>query len=141
MMTDEDIIQSLKQKIEEHQSFIEKYKQALSILITEDAVIPKSIPNALGKPVIKGTFKSVVLDISKDEGCPLTAKDLRTKFNSRTGKNMSTGNFSGQLSLLVKNGHFKKIKYPEKPIEERFEYALTEWFDGDIIKEEHKKSQ
>jgi len=45
--------------------------------------------------------------------------------------------FSGRFANITKKAGILKHKIPENPINERFFYGFTDWFDGDVLKNEY----
>ncbi len=75
------------------------------------------------------SFKGVIVYILTAFNCPMTSKQLHDEFNHKTGKELSLGSFSGQLSNLVKRDRTIRMLtgdgiYKNDP---KWLYILTEW--------------
>lgn len=140
-------LKDIDDKIDFHEKEISKLKgakeifEALGKSMATAPVKPKvnftnkSVPTILG-----GTFKDIIYSIFKKEDKLFTTRRLSELYLEETGKSISYNTFSGQFSAMVKNNSdiFKNIAFNENPISSRFYYGLTEWFQGDNLKEEYK---
>lgn len=123
-LTDKQIIESLRYKIAvikseivKRQAILEKYNKSLSALGASERDI-----------AVKETFKNMVKEILAFSGSPLKARDIYEEYIIKTGRVISYGSFSGQLSLSVnENKTFIKIELENLPISDRFYYGLPEW--------------
>lgn len=157
---DEDIVAILKQKllkyIERANDNIQKankLREAISILspdvdnvnipstVNEDnqGVVNVKNKSDLQSIVNTGTFEDIILSIFSDN-TPRTTKKLKEDYQYITGKDIKQKDFSSKLSIRAKSGNkIKNVAYNNFPIEERFWWGLTAWFDGDDFKNEYKR--
>ena len=85
----------------------------------------------------KATFESIVLDILSD-GQPRLVSELIEDYSKKTGKTLKTKDFSSKLSIRAKSGNkIRNVKFNDFPIEKRFWWCLTDWFDGNLLKPEY----
>jgi hypothetical protein len=86
------------------------------------------------------TFKDRVLKIFED-GKPRTSRQLHNEFMKVVPETNITDfyDFSGRFANITKIAGIKKHKVPENPINIRFFYGLSDWFNEDILKEEYLK--
>jgi hypothetical protein len=94
------------------------------------------------KPVVVNvlnpkSFAGIVLACFKD--VPLTSRELYNEYNRQIGKTSVFASFSSQLSSLTKpnTGRLKKHVFEGNPIDKKYYYGKTEWFDGESLKTEY----
>lgn len=142
--TNKDVITALRLKSKELQDDIERCEGIISKNKDIIESLNKSII-ALGgnitendSPVLGGTFKDRVKKIFID-GRPRTSRQIYNDFLKAVPDTKIDDfyGFSGRFSNIMKPAGIKKHKIPENPINSRFIYGLSEWFNQDNLKEEY----
>lgn len=137
-----DVITALRLKTKELAKVNEHYEG----LIAENKDVIESLSKsiiALGGNILKktttgGTFKDKVLKILED-GRPRTSRQLYNDYLKVVEKTNIKDfyGFSGRFANITKKAGIKKHKIPENPINIRFFYGKSDWFDGDILKSDY----
>ncbi|MEZ5001868.1 MAG: hypothetical protein R2730_02425 [Chitinophagales bacterium] len=84
------------------------------------------------------TFETVILDLISST--PKTSKELFIGYKSYRDNDLDMKQFSSRLSKVVKRKSTIKIYVvPDNPIDKRFYYCKSEWFNGENLKDEYKK--
>lgn len=95
--------------------------------------------SSISKTRSKKTFETVVLEILGD-GKPRLISELIDDYYLKTNKKITSKDFSSKLSIRAKSGkRIKNIKFVDFPIEKRFWWALSEWFEGNLLKPDYTK--
>ena len=81
----------------------------------------------------KQTFESIVLEIFAD-GKPRLVSELIKEYHEKTGLLLSSKDFSSKLSIRSQKGRIKNTKFVDFPIEKRYWWGLSEFFDGAVLK-------
>lgn len=146
---DEELIELFKYKYTYHSSEAKKYKTFLDMynsafkdldyktvdsIESERSVIEKNITPQ--KPNIKKTFEEIIIEIL-NSGKPMTAKMLLNKYSTLGLKEVTLKDFSSKLSMRSKAGHIRNAKFNEYPTDQRFWWGMSDWFDGDNLKDEY----
>ncbi|MCK4407596.1 MAG: hypothetical protein KAV44_07965 [Bacteroidales bacterium] len=144
-----DVITALRLKSKELLKDNERYEG----LITENKNVIESLSksivalggsinndsgNVLKKTTTGGTFKDKVLKILED-GRPRTSRQLYNDYLKVVGETNIKGfyDFSGRFANITKIAGIKKHEIQENPINKRFFYGRSDWFDGDILKNDY----
>lgn len=138
----------LKEKIEqyeikarEYQEKAESYRTVLRDLAndTSDTGI-KEISIYEKKKNSNLTVETLIAKILKEIDTPCTSRKLLEYFNAYVlhKRNMKFNRFSGRLSSIVSNnGEIKKYNRGKVPLDKRYFYCLSEWFDSDELRNEY----
>ena len=151
---DEDIIEAIEGKYLHHLKQAEKFKGMLDAynavdLNTKVNKVPV-LSNGLDSSVDKTqktiprekanksreTFESIILDIMND-GKPRLVSELINEYYERTGKKLSSKDLSSKLSIRSQKGNIKNAKFINYPIEKRFWWGKSSWFNEDGLKPEY----
>lgn len=145
LMTDSEILDAIEKKVLFHQKEAEKYRKMI------DAYRGATLQEDTGKIHIQGsyakktairrngsmTFEQSNLTILSD-GTARTSRQLFDAFREMTGKEIGFSSFSSQLSTLMsKKDSIKKHVIPENPVDNRYYYGPKDWFEGDVMNENH----
>jgi len=84
------------------------------------------------------TFERIVLDILSD-GQPRLVSELIEDYFKVTSKRFKNKDFSSKLSIRAKSPDKKiqNIKFKDFPLEKRFWWGKSSWFDGNLLKPEY----
>lgn len=141
-----DVVIALRLKSKELLRNNEHYERLIAINKDIIESLNKSI-TALGGSINEGkttttgyTFKDRVLKIFED-GKPRTSRQIHNEFMKVVPETNIKDfyDFSGRFANITKIAGIKKHKVPENPINIRFFYGLSDWFNGDILKDEYFK--
>jgi hypothetical protein len=144
--SNKDVIVALRLKSKELLRGIENYER----LIANNKDIIESLNKsiiALGGTINEGrtnvtgfTFKERVIKIF-DDGKPRTSRQLYNEFIKAVPETPIRDfyDFSGRFANITKIAGINKHKVLENPINNRFFYGLTDWFNGDKLKDEYFK--
>ena len=145
--SNKDVVIALRLKSKELLKENEDYERR--IVTNKDIIdsLNKSI-TALGGSINEGratntsgfTFKDRVLKILED-GKPRTSRQIHNDFVKAVPETNIRDfyDFSGRFANITKIAGIKKHKVPDNPINIRFFYGLSDWFSGDVLKEEYLK--
>jgi hypothetical protein len=146
---DEELVELFKYKYTYHSAEAKKYKTFLDMYNSAfkdlDSEIVSTIEperkaddnNAIQhKSDSKKTFEEVIIEML-NSGKPMTAKMLLNKYSTLGLKEVTLKDFSSKLSMRSKAGHIKNAKFNEYPTDQRFWWGLSDWFDGDNLKDEY----
>lgn len=146
---DEELIELFKYKYTYHSAEAKKYKTFLDMYISafkdldndnNSTIEPErrfDDSNAVqSKTNTKKTFEEVILEMLNN-GKPMTAKMLLSKYSTLGLKEVTLKDFSSKLSMRSKAGHIKNAKFNEYPTDQRFWWGLSDWFDGTTLKDEY----
>lgn len=149
---DEELVELFKYKFAYHSSEAKKYKMFLdmynSAFSEQDSEIinvieaVSRVPNngndntIQRRPESRKTFEEVIVEILNN-GKPMTSKMLLEKYSTLGLKEVALKDFSSKLSMRAKLGHIKNVKFNEYPTDQRFWWGLSDWFDGDGLKDEY----
>ena len=146
---DEELVDFFKYKYEYHSAEAKKFKLFLDLYDStyntpdtssnghQEAVIDISDSIPVVKRRGKKTFEDHVVDILNG-GKPMTAKMLFNQYNKLGLKKITLKDFSSKLSIRSKSGtKIKNAKFPDYAINQRYWWALGDWFDGDSLKDEY----
>ena len=147
MDTNKEAILFLRNKANEHKRLYEVYNKtanelegesysSISSSSSSDVSIRKDNRPITKRVIAKRgghTFKETIVQIFNKE-IPYTGKQVFDKYCRITGNELKYSAFSAQLSVL-KNKHniLNMHKIKENPINSRFIYGRSEWFDGDKL--------
>jgi hypothetical protein len=146
-MTDEQIKSSLKDKINqsynEYVRKVERYVNALKAL-GENVSIGSPLTTPTG--TVKGglsvgfTMKQKIIQVLKDAGKPLTSREIMDSINNKfPDRTYDFNAFSGNFSQTWRKAGLQKYERPDKPIEFRVVYGLSNWFAGtNLLKQKYK---
>lgn len=147
---DEEIIGAINTKYLHHKKLSEKYKLMLDAYNEIEHIKPTrelikasnggfQERNITGKSTIeKQTFETVVLNILKD-GQPRLISNLINEYYALTNKTITTKDFSSKLSIRSKaNDKIRNAKFNDFPIEKRYWWGLSDWFEGNRLKPEYE---
>jgi len=145
--SNKDVIAALRLKTKELLKDNERYERL--VIENKDVIdsLNKSIValggssfNEVGNSISKGgvggnTFKDNVLKVFED-GKPRTSRQLYNDFLKVVGETKIKDfyDFSGRFANITKKAGISKHKIPENPINIRFFYGKSDWFDGDRLK-------
>ncbi len=150
-LDDKEIIEAIRAKYNYHLQHSLKYKSMLDAydgtpMASENVlkVIKSEAPQkALFKEIPKQekknkqTFESVVLEMLSD-GEPRLVSELITGYHKITGKLLKSKDFSSKLSIRAKSGDkIRNARFNDFPIEKRFWWVKSDWFDGNLLKPEY----
>lgn len=144
---DKQIIEALTAKYNYHLQHSLKYKLMLDayngkfsgnekVLETKaDVLLVKETPRQEKKS--NETFERIVLDILSD-GQPRLVSELIEDYFKVTNKRFINKDFSSKLSIRAKSGDkIKNKEFKDFPLEKRFWWGKSSWFDGDLLKPEY----
>jgi len=163
MEADKILVDRLNELIRQHEVIIEEntaivttYKTTLSQLlglptIKRDVIVTTPIIPQLKHNVAvkrKSTKRKANSGINNQlEGIaiteivnldrPLSADELRLKYNSVKGTDINTVNFSPRISDLAKRGKIIKCVIEGNPIKSKFLYAVPSMMNGEQLKPEY----
>ena len=151
-MTDQEIIQSLKDKIRQlHSEYLSKvrpYEKAIQALgersdfhlFDRDQVQSVNINNLTSAVKSTVTMKQKIRAVLSDARKPLTSREIMDAINEKFPDNIYTfSKFSGNFSQTYPKAGIKRYIRPEEPIKKRVVYGLEEWFDGDELRPNYKE--
>jgi hypothetical protein len=142
--SNKDVVIALRLKSKELLRDTEHYERLIANNKDIIESLNKSI-TALGGSINEGkktttgyTFKDKVLKIFED-GKPRTSRQLFNEFIKVVPEtNISDFyDFSGRFANITKVAGIKKHKITENPINKRFFYGLSDWFNEGILKNEY----
>ena len=146
---DEELIELFKYKYTYHLAEAKKYKTFLdmynsafkdinseSVNSTPTEVKPTETNISYNNNDNKKTFEEIVIDML-NLGKPMTAKMMLSKYSTLGLKDVTLKDFSSKLSMRSKSGRIKNAKLNEYPTDQRFWWGLSQWFDGDQLKDEY----
>jgi hypothetical protein len=85
----------------------------------------------------KKTFEEVVLEILSD-GQPRLVSELIEDYFKISNVRFKTKDFSSKLSIRAKSGNkIKNIKFNDFPLEKRFWWGKSSWFEGNLLKPDY----
>jgi hypothetical protein len=131
--------QELLRDIEHYERLIANNKDIIDSLNKSIIVLGGSI-NENKANTTGYTFKDRVLKIFED-GKPRTSRQLHNEFIKAVPETNIRDfyDFSGRFANITKIAGIKKHKVLENPINNRFFYGLSDWFNGDLLKDEYFK--
>jgi hypothetical protein len=140
-LSNQDIIEALRLKAEEHERIAKNFRDAiqnLESIIKPEYDAQKSSTKMIRTKWPEGTsYESIIINILHDE-IPRTAKELYQELKDRTKKDIYYPTFSGRLSQIIKDkGNIKIYKILTSPLSRRYFYGLKEWFIEDKLKDEY----
>lgn len=144
-MRDVDIIKALRDKADRHRKLSDVYARTADTIEDETnttgGAVPYNADEAVDEAVDDNrmrrtnyTYKEALLKIL-DDNRPRTSRELLDDYNSLTNKLIRYNSFSGLLSTFIKrHGLIRKYEIDTNPINKRFYYGLTQWFEGNDLK-------
>lgn len=156
---DEDIIEAIQAKYNHHINQAEKFKGMLDVynkvnlksmgehvplagnlfpqLSIDSEQLSKSSTRKIGNKS-RQTFESIILEIMND-GKPRLVSELINDYYQKTDIKLSSKDLSSKLSIRSQKGNIKNGKFINYPIEKRFWWGKSDWFDEGDFKPEYIK--
>lgn len=140
-MEDVDIVKVLRCKADRHRKLSEVYARTAEAIEDEINASAGTVSYRQVETVeddrmrrTSYTYKEALLKIL-DDNRPRTSRELLDDYNSLTKKLIKYNSFSGLLSTFIKrHGLIRKYEIDNNPINKRFYYGLTEWFEDNDLK-------
>lgn len=140
--------EQINQAYKEYEAKVERYINALKALGENVSVdLPFSEPtlkiNVFNPVAVSDklfTMKQKIVQALKDADKPLTSREIMNSINNKYPDRIYNFNtFSGNFSQNWKKAGVKKYERPDKPIEFRVVYGLSNWFAGtNLLKQKYK---
>ncbi len=138
-----DIIKEIEENYNYHKAEADNYKRLLDAVKNGEPVPERKFMREVTHRIVKvrglsgvnpkPTFEDEIVDFMQD-GKPKTTRELIARYKEKTGKEYSSKNFSSKLSIASNHKRFQNAIYPEFPLEMRYWWGLSSWFDGKKFK-------
>lgn len=136
VLSDEEILKAVQEKLEWHRSQVKKYAAIVKELDeTEPAqtqlFVPPATVNQDNEPK---KFSYYILSMFED-GIPKTSRMMLDKYEEMAGREMKMPDFSSRIITMRKQGQLKTHTFPDNTHASKNYFGLPEWFQGDELKD------